>query len=320
MNSVTELFLQNLSSGQIYILEEEFIIGRSKTAHISINDEKISGQHLSVSRSESLIYIKDLDTRNGTSLNNSVVIPGQMIQVKAGDTISIGNIELKLVTSKETEVPPTRKVSEFDAYTGEDNLEMDCSLSKLKDSSPQSIAANLKAPSAQLKDELLEYEKLNRSIEEINDKINYKSIVQEKLIEFEQKNKNLNIEMSSLKAHYDKHKADWEKLNSQISSIEIELRRLKLKKEEFSDTMSKYEEYQKLNMERSRLSLELKTLKRENLEPSKVEKIQRSQEKEKLIKKLELKIRNQEKDKEREKSREQERIKNEIRKLQSKLE
>jgi pSer/pThr/pTyr-binding forkhead associated (FHA) protein len=342
MSSDGELFLQNLSDGKLYTITSELTIGRSKNASVTINDEKISGMHLKVSKVGNTILIEDLATRNGTSLNDSILIPNQLMQIKQNDIITIGNITLKLVrddheeqapnqkmqdfevhigdmdikNSEKDDLPPRHKVQEFEAYEGDMDLEIDGLISGLLEKSHKLKSLT---PNEQLQVEIKEHERLSKRIEEINDKITYKEVVQNKLIEFEEKNKNLTSKMAELKNSYDKSKNDWDEINSKISTYEIELRRLNLRKVELSGVMEKYENYLKVCTEKSRLTLELKTLMRENLETTQKQNTVKIEEKEVLIRTLEKKVLTRERESEKSKEREKQRIKDEIKRLQSKL-
>jgi len=110
--------------GKHFILEKaRTVLGRSKTADIPILDGKISKVHceIDVSRSGAAIEqisIRDLDSTNGTYVNNESV---SQVALKAGDKVQIGDTVLQLSYSDEIEKEYHAKLFNFaarDALTG----------------------------------------------------------------------------------------------------------------------------------------------------------------------------------------------------------
>ncbi len=110
--------------GKHFILEKaRTMLGRSKTADIPILDGKISKVHceIAVSRSGTgieQISIRDLDSTNGTYVNNESV---SQVALKAGDKVQIGDTVLQLSYSDEIEKEYHAKLFNFaarDALTG----------------------------------------------------------------------------------------------------------------------------------------------------------------------------------------------------------
>lgn len=70
--------------------EKPIIVGRSKKAHVVIQDEMTSSQHLAIYLKEGAVYVKDLDSKNGIFLNGIKVLKQRMYiedKVKLGDTM-----------------------------------------------------------------------------------------------------------------------------------------------------------------------------------------------------------------------------------------
>lgn len=83
-------------------------IGRSMECHISFSGNGVSRRHLKVEFTEGRIYIKDLDSRNGTFLDDSL-IGADVIPYKTGSRVCLGNSEEEIVISVEQGVPKLKK-------------------------------------------------------------------------------------------------------------------------------------------------------------------------------------------------------------------
>jgi len=110
--------------GKHFVLERKrTAIGREKFNDIALNDGKVSKAHceLSVIRSSrgvEQICILDLDSTNGTYVNNEAVV---QTALKAGDKIQVGGTILQLSYSDEIEREYHAKLFDFaarDALTG----------------------------------------------------------------------------------------------------------------------------------------------------------------------------------------------------------
>lgn len=89
-------FLISSNNGRIYKLSTGiFTVGRSNSCSIVINDTRVSRQHarihISVKKKKNYIFIKDLGSTNGTSINNSMMKSTK--RLKVGDRIQFGNEE-----------------------------------------------------------------------------------------------------------------------------------------------------------------------------------------------------------------------------------
>jgi len=89
-------FLEVLSGNDAGIIHEikksQTVIGR-KDGDIIVSDPLISKKHAAVEIwSREVIYIKDLESTNGTYING---IPISQTRLKNGDVIQLGNIKLK---------------------------------------------------------------------------------------------------------------------------------------------------------------------------------------------------------------------------------
>ena len=67
------------------------IIGRSKNAAISIDDDALSSEHCRIFKTEGCFFIEDLESTNGTYLNGEA-IDDDAVELLDGDKISIGSL------------------------------------------------------------------------------------------------------------------------------------------------------------------------------------------------------------------------------------
>jgi pSer/pThr/pTyr-binding forkhead associated (FHA) protein len=80
-------------------IEEELIIGRSKTCGLPLTDRRISRRHLRLWRDGELYYAEDLGSTHGTSLNGAPL--RSVCTVHAGDVFTLGEVELHAVAERE---------------------------------------------------------------------------------------------------------------------------------------------------------------------------------------------------------------------------
>jgi pSer/pThr/pTyr-binding forkhead associated (FHA) protein len=78
----------------VEIAEPEVVIGRRETCGIWLPDPRVSREHAVISISDAGICVRDLGSRNGTSLNGLPVLDHQRLQV--GSEVSIGEYHLTL--------------------------------------------------------------------------------------------------------------------------------------------------------------------------------------------------------------------------------
>mgnify|MGYP002625755411 CR=1 FL=1 len=85
-----------LKEWEIYI-GKKYVLGRGKDNDIDIDSLLLSRRHIElIYYSANLIQIKDLNSRNGTYINNSKVEPNQEIKFSVKDKLSLGETNNKL--------------------------------------------------------------------------------------------------------------------------------------------------------------------------------------------------------------------------------
>jgi pSer/pThr/pTyr-binding forkhead associated (FHA) protein len=89
---MTKLYvLDGPDRGRSFDLEEDTItIGRAPDNHIQLKDSYVSRQHLKVLIRGEHYFIKDLKTKNGTSVDGISIRPGIECEIKEGSPIIIG--------------------------------------------------------------------------------------------------------------------------------------------------------------------------------------------------------------------------------------
>ncbi|AFS77975.1 forkhead-associated (FHA) domain-containing protein [Gottschalkia acidurici 9a] len=78
-----------------YVLCQEVSIGRGNQNDIVLRDPYISKEHARIILDENEYFLEDLNSANGTYLNNEKVL--DVIRLKNGDRIKLGQIEFLFV-------------------------------------------------------------------------------------------------------------------------------------------------------------------------------------------------------------------------------
>ncbi|MBF8983291.1 FHA domain-containing protein [Lutibacter sp. B2] len=80
---------------EVYVLDKETTIGRKNGNEIVIKDPYISNDHVKFYVKEEGVFIEDIDSANGTCLNEERII--DMVMLRNGDRIKIGQVEFLYV-------------------------------------------------------------------------------------------------------------------------------------------------------------------------------------------------------------------------------
>lgn len=111
---------ENLPDHQWTLLKDETVIGRGDECDIVIPDRQISRQHIRITRDEDIYIVADLDSRNGTLINNQPLKGTRAIY--DNDVISLSTvIHLTFVGSGATAPLPFRVPGNL----GEGHLRLD---------------------------------------------------------------------------------------------------------------------------------------------------------------------------------------------------
>jgi ABC-type multidrug transport system ATPase subunit/pSer/pThr/pTyr-binding forkhead associated (FHA) protein len=83
-----------------YVLDRDDVtIGRADDSTLVLAQEIISRHHAKIERIKSVVYITDLDSRNGTKVNGTSIKPNEPHELANLDTITIGKFNLQLFLS-----------------------------------------------------------------------------------------------------------------------------------------------------------------------------------------------------------------------------
>lgn len=77
---------------RIYLREDEMLLGRDETADFRLNDSAVSKRHAKIVYRNRKYYICDLDSSNGTFLNNFRLEPYEEYELKSGSRVAFGDL------------------------------------------------------------------------------------------------------------------------------------------------------------------------------------------------------------------------------------
>ena len=111
MPTVTFRVLDGIDKGRVFRdLPTPVTIGREEGNLLRLNDERVSRYHAKVQFDNGEIILTDLESTNGTRVNNTVV---QIRRLKPGDRISIGRSQLLFGSDEEIQT----RLSQLSALT-----------------------------------------------------------------------------------------------------------------------------------------------------------------------------------------------------------
>jgi len=78
-----------------YSFQKTVIIGRDKACNIVLDDPLVSRKHAKITVIDNKkFYLEDLNSTNGTYVNNNPLIKGGKVQLKKEDKIRVGNTNI----------------------------------------------------------------------------------------------------------------------------------------------------------------------------------------------------------------------------------
>lgn len=89
---------------RFFLTQNELILGRDPAAEIPLSDQSISRKHAKIIKSESKVLLSDLNSSNGTFINDKRIQPGEQVVLAKEDMIKLGNIILKFLPAGELEI------------------------------------------------------------------------------------------------------------------------------------------------------------------------------------------------------------------------
>lgn len=82
--------LKDVASGKQVALSAEFVVGRSSAHPLQLDDPRVSSQHALLRWSDGHWSIRDLGSRNGTSVDDVILEPGRPLRLARGAVLSFG--------------------------------------------------------------------------------------------------------------------------------------------------------------------------------------------------------------------------------------
>jgi pSer/pThr/pTyr-binding forkhead associated (FHA) protein len=73
-------------------------IGRDKSNMIVIDSQLVSRQHAEIHKIDDQYFIKDLNSTNGTMVNNQTIPQNKYYRINKDDIITIGKAEISLIS------------------------------------------------------------------------------------------------------------------------------------------------------------------------------------------------------------------------------
>ena len=96
MTRVTLRVLDGADRGQIFEeIEAPVTIGREEGNSVQLNDERISRFHIKIQEDQGKLVLTDLESTNGTRVNDHRVPDGRVVPLRDGDRIGIGSTTVR---------------------------------------------------------------------------------------------------------------------------------------------------------------------------------------------------------------------------------
>ncbi len=98
------IVIRGIPQGKRFLLEGQntFIVGRGNGVDIQVDDANVSRNHVQITLDGERIYVADMDSRNGTFVNDEL-IRGEKVELAKEDMVRIGNTILKYLPAGQFE-------------------------------------------------------------------------------------------------------------------------------------------------------------------------------------------------------------------------
>ena len=96
-----------LAGSEIALEKPRVTVGRGKDSEVVLDDASISHQHAALELGSNGYRIRDLGSTNGVVVNGARLA---LAELKHGDTIALGQIELRYVVAPRSNAPKTHVV------------------------------------------------------------------------------------------------------------------------------------------------------------------------------------------------------------------
>ena len=98
---------------KVAVETDPFIVGRDDDCELKLIDKRISRRHFEIRRGGDLIWIRDLESTNGTFVNNKKIKQAELLE--PGDIISIGKFKFCIKNAKSTTTSIADKTYSMDS-------------------------------------------------------------------------------------------------------------------------------------------------------------------------------------------------------------
>ena len=95
-SAAIKVFSKSVDGTNVYECSDHFVIGKSGSADLAFDLDFVSRRHLYVCKENNLIQLVDLNSANGTYINNKKIDPNVPYTYKKGDIVYLGNKKLAL--------------------------------------------------------------------------------------------------------------------------------------------------------------------------------------------------------------------------------
>ena len=115
------LILRSAETGPITheLTEEAITIGRSPYNMIVLDDSSVSGRHAQLERSGDVYRVKDLNSTNGTRVNNEIIAE---VTLRIGDRLRFGKVEARFEADLSGGVQPLPEPAAIEARPAETSV------------------------------------------------------------------------------------------------------------------------------------------------------------------------------------------------------
>ena len=84
-------FMNGPHEGECYEVNgKTLLLGRSSKSDIKLNDRFVSRRHLQIKRKKTRVFIKDLNSKNGTLVNGTLIKTGKKLELPERTPVVIG--------------------------------------------------------------------------------------------------------------------------------------------------------------------------------------------------------------------------------------
>lgn len=123
---------------EVPLKKDKFVIGRAKDCTLRAGSEAISRHHCAVMKSDEVVSVRDLGSRNGTYVNDEK-IAGET-ELKDGDTLRVGTLKFRFDTAQAKSSSSSKKKAAAAAVAATASSEATADLKRSKKPKVKDVA------------------------------------------------------------------------------------------------------------------------------------------------------------------------------------